>query len=57
MDVKRIVQRDGAGLAIVANLEIKEYVRCVHGSLDQMAKRFAEVSMSSLEKAKALFQK
>jgi len=57
MDVERIVQRDGAGLAIVANLEIKEYVRCVYGSLDQMAKRFAEVSMISLEKAKALFQK
>jgi hypothetical protein len=57
MNVERAVQGDGAGLAIVANLEIKEYVRCVYGSLDQMAKRFAEVSMDNLEEAKALFWK
>lgn len=57
MDVEQTVQRDGAGLAIVANLEIKEYVRCVYGSLDQMPKRFAEVSIDNLEKAKALFRK
>lgn len=56
-DVERTVQRDGAGLAIVANLELREYVRCVYGSFDQMAGRFAEVSMSSLRESKALFRK
>ena len=56
-DVERTVQRDGAGLAIVVNLELKEYVRCVYGSLDQIVGRFAEVSMSSLREAKALFRR
>jgi len=56
-DVERTVQKDGVGLAIVANLEIKEYVRCVYGDLGQMAGRFAEVTASSLEKAKALFRR
>jgi len=55
-DVERTVQKDGVGYAIVANLEIKEYVRCVYGGLDQMAGRFAEVATGSLEKAKALFR-
>jgi len=57
MDVERSVQRDGVGLAIVANLSIDEYVQCVYGSLDLMAYRFATVSEDTLEKAKALFWK
>ncbi|GAI23350.1 unnamed protein product [marine sediment metagenome] len=57
MDVERTVQKDGVGLAIVANLEIKEYVRCVYGHQNLMAKRFAEVSMENLVKAKELFLK
>jgi len=54
-DVERTVQKDGVGLAIVANLEIREYVRCVYGDLGQMAGRFAKVTTSSLERAKTLF--
>ena len=57
MDVERTIQKDGVGLAIVANLEIKEYVRCVYGYQDLIAKRFEGVSMGSLEKAKVLFRK
>ena len=57
MDVERSVQRDGVGLAIVANLSIDTYVQCVYGSLDMMAYRFATVYDNTLEKAKALFLK
>lgn len=56
-DVERTVQKDGVGYAIVANLEIEEYVRCVYGGLDQMVGRFAKVAMGSLEGAKALFRR
>ena len=56
-DVERSVQKDGPGHAIVANLEIKEYVRSVYGNLDLMAKRFAEVFINNLELAKTLFRK
>ena len=55
-DVERIVQRDGPGLAIVKNLELGDYVRCVYGRLDQMHLRFANVSSESLKRAKALFE-
>lgn len=55
-DVERSVQRDGPGLAIVKNLENNEYLRCVYGSLQQMPAQFAEVSMNSLQNAKATFQ-
>lgn len=57
MDVERSVQRDGVGMAIVENLSIDTYVRCVYGSLDLMAERFAKVSDAALENAKALFLK
>ena len=55
-DVERMVQKDGVGYAIVANLEIKEYVRCVYGGLDQIVGRFAEVEAGILKGAKALFR-
>ncbi len=54
-DVERIVQRDGPGLAIVKNLELRDYVRSVYGRPDRMALRFANVSSESLEMARALF--
>jgi len=54
-DVERIVQREGPGLAIVKNLELRDYVRCVYGKLDRMPLRFANVSSESLKMAKALF--
>ena len=57
MDVERSVQRDGVGMAIVENLSIDTYVRCVYGSLDLMAERFVKVSDAALENAKALFLK
>lgn len=57
MDVERSVQRDGVGMAIVENLSIDTYVRCVYGSLDVMAERFAMVSDDALENAKSLFLK
>ncbi len=52
MNVERSVQRDGVGMAIVENLSIDTYVRCVYGSLDLMAERFAMVSDDALENAK-----
>lgn len=55
-DVERSVQRDGPGLAIVKNLDNNDYLRCVYGSLQQMPAQFAEVSMNSLQDAKAVFQ-
>ena len=55
-DVERSVQRDGPGLAIVKNLDNKNYLRCVYGSLQQMPAKFAEVSMNSLQNAKATFK-
>lgn len=57
MDVERGVQKDGVGLAIVANLDTRDYVRCVYGRLDQMATRFSEVSTNNLEQAMALFRR
>ena len=54
-DVERIVQRDGPGLAIVKNLKLGDYVRCVYGRLDQMYLRFANVSSENLEMARTLF--
>ena len=54
-DVERIVQRQGAGLAIVKNLENKNYLRHVYGHLNQMHTRFARVSPNSLQQAKAFF--
>jgi hypothetical protein len=50
-DVERSVQRDGVGLSIVMNLNIEEYVRCVYNRRDQVAARFARVSMTHLKKA------
>ena len=55
-DVERTVQRDGVGLAIVKNLEDERYLRLVYGRLEQMPQRFAEVSPSSMEVARSLFQ-
>lgn len=55
-DVERTVQRDGVGLAIVRNLEDERYLRVVYGRLEQMPRRFAEVSPASLEVARWLIQ-
>ena len=55
-DVERTVQRDGVGLAIVKNLEVKNYLRHIYGSPNQMHARFAMVHQNSLQQAKALFQ-
>jgi len=55
-DVECTVQRDGVGLAIVKNLEVKNYLRHIYGSPNQMHARFALVHQNSLQQAKALFQ-
>ena len=55
-NVERTVQRDGVGLAIVKNIENKNYLRHIYGHLSQMPSRFAKVSPNSLQQAKALFQ-
>ena len=54
-DVERSVQKHGVGLAIASNLKIREYVRLVYGTLDQMPARFSNVVLESLDRAKALF--
>ena len=55
-NVERAVQRDGVGLAIVKNLDNKNYLRHIYGHLNQIPSRFAKVSPNSLQQAKALFQ-
>lgn len=55
-DVERSIQRDGVGLAIMKNFEIRSYVQTVYGSMENMVSRFAEVTPESLEKAKRLFK-
>jgi hypothetical protein len=55
-DVERSVQRDGPGLAIVKNIENKNYLQCVYGQLNNMPSRFAKVSRNNLEEANGLFQ-
>jgi hypothetical protein len=54
-DVERIVQREGIGVIIANNLEIRDYVQTVYGRIDKMAERFAKVSTESLEWAKSAF--
>jgi hypothetical protein len=54
-DVEKNVQKQGVGQAIVANFEIKEYVSVVYRSLENMASRFAMVSLETLERANTLF--
>ena len=54
-DVEKNVQKQGVGQAIVANLEIKEYVSVVYRGLENMASRFAMVSPDALERANDLF--
>jgi len=54
-DVEKNVQKQGVGQAIVANLDIKDYVNLVYGSLENMASRFASVTPDALERASALF--
>jgi hypothetical protein len=54
-DVEKNVQKQGVGQAIVANLEIKDYVNLVYGSLENMASRFASVTPDALERASDLF--
>ena len=56
-DVERSIQRDGVGLAIMKNFEIKSYVQTVYGCMENMVSRFAEVTPESLEKAKRLFKR
>lgn len=53
-DVEKNVQKQGAGQAIVANFEIKEYVSVVYGSQENIASRFALVTPDALERASAL---
>ncbi len=55
-DVERSIQRDGVGLAIMKNFEIKSYVQTVYESMENMVTRFAEVTPENLEKAKILFK-
>lgn len=55
-DIERTVQRDGVGLAIVKNIENKNYLRHIYGHLNQIPSQFAKVSPNSLQQAKALFQ-
>lgn len=55
-NVERSVQRDGVGMAIVKNLENKNYIRHLYGNINQLHTRFAMVTSASLQQAKALFQ-
>jgi len=51
-DVEPQFQRDGPGLLMAHNLSIREYVRSVYGSLDQMSIRFSSVSQENLRGVK-----
>jgi len=47
-DVEQQFQRDGPGLLMVHNLQDREYVRMVFGTLGQMAARYSKVTSESL---------
>lgn len=55
-DVEKNVQKQGVGQAIVANIEIKDYVNLVYGNLENMASRFASITPNAFERACALFK-
>jgi hypothetical protein len=52
-NVERQFQRDGPGILLANNLTNRSYVRCVYGTMDQMAERFAKVGEESLSIAKS----
>ena len=49
-----IVDREGPGMLLVANLQDSRYVREVYGSLFHLGERFARVTSEALEDAKTL---
>ncbi len=53
-EVEGIVDREGPGMLLVANLQDSRYVREVYGSLFHLGERFARVTSEALEDAKTL---
>ncbi len=53
-DVEDLVQKEGAGLLLLLNMEVDEYVKTLYGSCDTMEKRFAEVKKESLAAAEKI---